>query len=156
MRNLGKNGPKVTGPTDIRNALRVPLPAIIPTDRRILLRQIKPRSPTESLPWWFASCNKFACAKHSSVYWGPVRKILPDWIPSAVRKRLPTLALQDLNTFVIQVAFFMRRKCLISLSTNQSCRARTRSSSPSNFGWLEPEPEILNGGVGNLSSRSTA
>jgi len=45
------------------------LTAIIPTGRSILLRQSKPRSLTESVPWWLTSYNKFSCAKHSLFYW---------------------------------------------------------------------------------------
>jgi len=43
VRNQGQAGPKVTGMTDVRNTLRVPL-NVIPTGRSILLRQSKPRS----------------------------------------------------------------------------------------------------------------
>jgi len=68
---------------------------IIPTGRNILLRQTKPRSPSELVPCWLASCNKFACAKRSLFYWGPVRKIMPGWNRSAARKRLPTPAIKD-------------------------------------------------------------
>jgi len=72
-----------------KNTLWVPLTTIILTGRSILLRQSKPRSPSESVPCWDTSCNKFACAKHSLFYWGPVRKIMPDWSRCAVGKRLP-------------------------------------------------------------------
>jgi len=82
---------KVSRTTDIRNTLRLPLTTtIITMGRSILLRQSKSRSLTESVPWWLTSCNKFACAKHSLFYWGPVRKITPGWNRSAVHKRLPT------------------------------------------------------------------
>ena len=64
VRNQGQIGPKLTGTSDIRNALRVPLITINPTGRCILSRQSKPRSLTELVPWWLTSCNKFACAKH--------------------------------------------------------------------------------------------
>ena len=50
---------------DIRNTLRVSLTTIISTGRSILLRKSKPRSFTESVPWWLASCSKFVFAKHS-------------------------------------------------------------------------------------------
>jgi len=52
-------GPKVSGTTDIRNTLRVPLTDIIPTGRSILLRQSKPRSLTK--PMSLTSC----CVKAS-------------------------------------------------------------------------------------------
>jgi len=95
VRNQGQIGLKVSSTTDIRNKLRVPLTAIIPIGWRILLRQSKPRSLTESVPWCLTSCNKFACAKHSLFYWGPVRKMMPGWNPSAVQIRLPTPVLED-------------------------------------------------------------
>ena len=81
---------KLLETTDIRNTLRVPLTTKIRTGRNILLRQRKPRSFTESVPWWLTSCNKFERAKHSFFYWGPVPKIITVWNWSAVRKRLPT------------------------------------------------------------------
>ena len=58
-----------------------------------LIAESKPRSLTESVPWWLTSCNMLACAKHPLFYWEPVRKIMPCWNRSAVRKRLPTPAL---------------------------------------------------------------
>jgi len=94
-RNQGQIGPNVTGTTDIRNTLRVPLNTIIPTGRSILLRQNKPRSLTESVLWWLTSCKKFACATHSLFYWGPVCKIMPGGNRPAVRKRLPTPGIID-------------------------------------------------------------
>jgi len=90
VRSQGQLGPKVTGTTDIRNTLLMPLNTIIPTGQGILLRKNKPRYLIESVSWWPTSCNKLACAKHSLFYWGPVRKILPGWNRSAVWKRLPT------------------------------------------------------------------
>ena len=73
-----------------KNTLQVPLTTIFPAGRSILLRQSQPRSPSESMPWWLTSCNKFSCGKHSLFYWGPVRKISPSWNWSPVRKSLPT------------------------------------------------------------------
>ena len=66
VRNQGQFGPKVTGTTDMRNTLGVPLTTTSPTGRSILLLRSKPRSLTESVPWlpWWLNCNKFACAKH--------------------------------------------------------------------------------------------
>jgi len=57
--NQGQISPKVTGTTDMRNTLRVPLTTIIPAGRGVLLRQRKPRSLTESVPWWLTSCNSY-------------------------------------------------------------------------------------------------
>jgi len=90
VQNQGQIGPKVTGTTDIRNALRVPLTNIFPTGWDILLQESKPWSLT-------TSCNKFACAKHSLIYWGPVCKIKPGWNRSTVQWRLPSPALMDLK-----------------------------------------------------------
>ena len=74
----------------IRNTLRMPLTTIILAGRSILLRQSKPRSLTESVPWWLnTSCNKYACAMHSWFYWRPARKIIPAWNRSAARKNSP-------------------------------------------------------------------
>jgi len=61
MRNQGQIAPKVTGTTDMRNTLQVPLTNIIHTGQSILLQQIKHTTLTESVPWWLTSCNKFAC-----------------------------------------------------------------------------------------------
>jgi len=74
-----------TGRTDIRNTLRVPLTTIIPAGRSISLLQTKPRSLTETVPWWLTSRNKFARAKHS-FSWGPVRKIMPGFYPLFKKK----------------------------------------------------------------------
>jgi len=93
--NHGQIGPKVTGTTDTMNTLWVPLTTITPTGQSTFLRQNKSRSLTESVPWWLPSCNKFACAKHSLFYSGPVRKPMPGWNRSALRKRLPTLGLEN-------------------------------------------------------------
>jgi len=92
----GQIVPKMTATTDIRNTMRVPF--IIPTGRSILVLQSKPRSLPESVPWWLTSCNKFACAKHSLFYWGPVCNIMPGWNRSTLRKRLPTPALRHVYT----------------------------------------------------------
>jgi len=62
-RNQGQIGPKVTGTTDMRKTLRVPL------NTSILLRQSKPISLTESVQWWLTSCNNFAYAKHYFEFW---------------------------------------------------------------------------------------
>jgi len=94
VRNQGQIGPKVTGTTDIRNTLQVPLTTTIRSGRSSLLPQNKPRFLTESVSWWLTSCGKCTCAKHSLFYWRLVRKIMPGWNRSAVRKRLlPTPAL---------------------------------------------------------------
>ena len=85
VRNQGQIGPEVTETTDIWNTLQIPLTTIILTGRSILLRQSKPRSLTESVPWRLTSCNKFACAKYSLLYWGSVRTIVPSWNRSAAR-----------------------------------------------------------------------
>ena len=58
MRNQGQIGPKGTWTTDTSNTLRVPLSTMIPTGRSIFLQQSKPRSFTESVPWWLTSCNE--------------------------------------------------------------------------------------------------
>jgi len=44
MQNQDQIGPKVTGMTDIRNTLQVPMTNIILTGWSILLQQSKPRS----------------------------------------------------------------------------------------------------------------
>jgi len=52
VRNQGQIGPKVTETTDIRNTLRMPSTTISSTGQSILLWESKPRSLTESVPWW--------------------------------------------------------------------------------------------------------
>ena len=123
MRNQGQICPKVTGTADIRNTLRVPLSTIIPTGRSMLLRQSKPRSLTESVPWWPTSCNKFACAKHSLIYWGPVRKILPGWNRSAMRKRFPTTGVEYLFSVGLTITKHQVPSFLFS-SLFQQCRRK--------------------------------
>ena len=58
------------------------------------LRKSKPRSLAQSVPWWLTSCNTFPCVKHSLFYWRSVRKIMPGWKQSAVRKSLPIHGLE--------------------------------------------------------------
>ena len=51
----------------------------------------KLRPFTESVPWWLASCNKFARAKNSLFYQGSFYKIMPGWNRSAVQKKVAGL-----------------------------------------------------------------
>jgi len=69
----------------------------------------------KKLSWWLTwltSCNKFACAKYSLFYWGPVRKIMPGWNRSAVQK---TLAIPAVNgpvcAHVFSICFAEMHEC---------------------------------------------
>jgi len=118
VRNQGQICPKVSRTTNVRNTLRVPLTTIILIGGSIFLQTSKPRSLTESVPWWLTSCNSFVCAKYSLFYWGPVRKIMPGWNRSAVQKRLPTPGLRHVMETSLRHLCLTKRKLFVSNTNN--------------------------------------
>jgi len=89
-------------------------------------------------------CTYFKTIEHSSKIWGPFRKTLrPSWCPKLVTGLVGLLApqLADVlwHTLGTKQGVFNCSRALIKCY-KQGCEAGARS--PSNFGWLEPQPEI--------------